>query len=399
MALRSEFWDSLIFQASHVDVALRHATTALGAFGERLYIHSVTTSENEAANKLQDFANSQYVKAIGELRNQMCCGKHQSVELTLMTCFIFILMEFLRGNEDAASTHLISGAEIIRQSYNFNIRDQFPFASRSGTSFATSLPAGFSYHAVCLYATIDRINASWLGDSPTGVVTTQTESLDFGPLICDGFTSVKQAQQYLAALLVTLRSNIVLTHDKPKPPDEKFQHAVPLHSKFFANLDDWALAMDAYQIRSQDNTTIQDSHKATILQLQHMCATLSLMASCESSEEDFYASLDGSFNYIVSLATTLLRPVNVMLDTSVFPTSRQLFMFKEGTIQPLYFTAIKCPNGKIRRKALSLLKAEPWREGAWDSAAMARIAERKVSHRAKRDFESFGDTLQLDFSL
>lgn len=111
MALRSEFWDSLIFQASHVDAALRDATTALGAFGERLHIHSVTTSENEAANKLQDFANSQYCKAIGELRSQMCGGKQQSVELTLMTCFIFILIEFLRGNEAAASNHMISGGE------------------------------------------------------------------------------------------------------------------------------------------------------------------------------------------------------------------------------------------------------------------------------------------------
>lgn len=391
MALRSEFWDSLIFQASHVDAALRDATTALGAFGERLHIHSVTTSENEAANKLQDFANSQYCKAIGELRSQMCAGKQQSVELTLMTCFIFILIEFLRGNEAAASNHMISGGEIILQSYNFNISDHFPFSSRSGTSFAPSLPAGFSHHAVYLYATIERICASWLGDSPTGVVTTQTESLDFGPLICNGFTSVKQAGQYLAALLVTLQSNIILTHDGPKPPHESFKDAVPLHSKFFANLDDWALAMDVYQIRSQGEISIQDSQKATILQLQHMCATLSLTASCVSSEEDFYASLDGSFNYIVSLATSLLRPVNVMLDTSLFPTSRQFFMFKEGTIQPLYFTAIKCHNGKIQRKALSLLEAEPWREGAWDSVAMARIAKRKINQKANRDPESSGD--------
>ena len=44
----------------------------------------------------------------------------------------------------------------------------------------------------------------------------------------------------------------------------------------------------------------------------------------------------------------------------------------------MYFTAIKCREKVTAHKAIDLLESEPWREGAWDSAAMAKIARRRI---------------------
>lgn len=389
--LHSDFLNPLVFQASHVDTALRHAVTAFGALGERLQIHEVISHpENEHANKLHDFAISQYYKAIGELRKQLCSGNQHSVELTLMTCFMFICIEFLQGNENGALTHLKSGLEILRRPQN-----SYLTAAQNRLSLTSSNPEGFDVHLVDLYTTLKRTAATWIGESLHGVVTTLTESLDFGSLIWEGFSTVAEAQKYLSKLLVQLRCNVVIIHNQPtRPADEEFQVGVPLHDQFFESLRNWALAMDAYLAQSRQAISCDHVHQATILQIQHTVATLMLSASCELSEEGFYSNCDLSFDYIVSLVTSLIRPVNVMLDSRLFPTSRQLFVFNAGTIQPLYFTAIKCCNPKIQRKALSLLSTSPWREGAWDSAAMASIAERKIKQRTEQEFSPC-DTLRF----
>ena len=46
-----------------------------------------------------------------------------------------------------------------------------------------------------------------------------------------------------------------------------------------------------------------------------------------------------------------------------------------------------------------MLYAEPLPEGAWDSTAVTKTADIKISHKAKWDFESFGDMPLPDFSL
>jgi hypothetical protein len=106
----------------------------------------------------------------------------------------------------------------------------------------------------------------------------------------------------------------------------------------------------------------------------------------EADEVRYYSALDSSFEQIVSLSTTLLLPVNVMGSSIVFPTAKKVFSFYEGVIKSLYFVAVKCVNIKICRKAISLLGTPPWREGAWESGSMMRIAKRKVSQLEKEGF-------------
>jgi len=49
------------------------------------------------------------------------------------------------------------------------------------------------------------------------------------------------------------------------------------------------------------------------------------------------------------------------------------FSSNSGLIQPLYLVAAKCRDGRLRREAIRLLGAKPWREGVWWSLGAARV--------------------------
>ena len=54
------------------------------------------------------------------------------------------------------------------------------------------------------------------------------------------------------------------------------------------------------------------------------------------------------------------------------------FSFTLQNFTTLYLTAIKCRNPNLRRRALSLLKTSPKREGFWDSSLVIKMVERVI---------------------
>jgi hypothetical protein len=47
-------------------------------------------------------------------------------------------------------------------------------------------------------------------------------------------------------------------------------------------------------------------------------------------------------------------------------------------IMPLYFAAVKCRHGRVRRKAISSLRSQQRQEGVWNSFLIAKVAERSM---------------------
>lgn len=91
---------------------------ALSAFHERCETHGVPLmtelgSASEPDTASDAFALQHYTKAIRLLRERLTNGT-QSYTVTLLSCILFITLEFLRGNAYSAITHLRSGLGIIR---------------------------------------------------------------------------------------------------------------------------------------------------------------------------------------------------------------------------------------------------------------------------------------------
>ena len=85
--------------------------------------------------------------------------------------------------------------------------------------------------------------------------------------------------------------------------------------------------------------------------------------------ETEYDAFDPEFEKIVTQAALLLQTLEA--GTKHKPTLA--FSFDLGVIPPLYLVVIKCRNPSIRKRALQLLKANPRREGVWDSVTAAAL--------------------------
>ena len=375
-AMKSSFWNSLILQTSQQDLAIRHGVIALGALGERLRINNVLTLDNEEANKRHDFACSQYCKAIQELRMQLCSESEHSTRITLLSCFLFICFEFLQGNDNGVLAHLRSGLNILRRS-QIN-----PFRIESTCHLrVTVLSQDFAYNVMQLFGLLDSLAALWLG-LPSYQNPIVDDCENFFP-VPEKFLSLQAAEESLFRHI----NQIYYLRDRssaraksalfPQMPDE----AIIQQQFLFSQSEQWLLRLEALLISAYDALTVEGLHRITIMRTNHKASALLLAVIFEPNEESFFAKHDASFEQIVSFSTSLLRPINVMLDDEIFPTSRQMFSFVEGIIQPLYFTAVNCRNSDICWKAVSLLSNAPWREGAWDSTAMAKIAARKLRER------------------
>jgi hypothetical protein len=63
--------------------------------------------------------------------------------------------------------------------------------------------------------------------------------------------------------------------------------------------------------------------------------------------------------------------------------SKLSFSFEMGFVCPLFVTATKCRDPKLRRKAIALLSALNRREGVWDSSGAAKVAEKMMQIEEK----------------
>lgn len=100
---------------------------------------------------------------------------------------------------------------------------------------------------------------------------------------------------------------------------------------------------------------------------------------------------DGTYNYEPSTSTfaEIVKSCASLLTTDAFKVyitnlPKTPFAFVFGMIHPLYITAIYCSDCTIRKKAIDILVMSPWREGAWNSAAMGKIAQRKLDEAEER---------------
>lgn len=376
--LGSVYWERLILQASHADAAMRHAAIAFGSLGERLQITNVMTFDNEDANRLQNIACLHYYKAIKELRKQISSGQERSVEFTLLACFIFICFEFLQGNESAVLAHLKSGIEIIRQS-DFQDRLYDP----NNLPLSLNESTDFGHHVAIVFGVLDRIAANWVAAPSFGMPARLIPSLDYGPLLSEGFPNIDKANEYLNNLNSQLNRVLpawAFVSSESNPAPKPLETSTPLIEGLRTTLDNWSRAMDAFMARSRHILSVQESQRATALMIYHRFSTLRLNTSFQASEEEPYRTSETDFNYIISMSTSLLRPIDatICFRGSENERSRRLFSFECNIIYPLYFTAIHCQDPEIQKEALSLLSTSPFREGAWDSATMARIAERRI---------------------
>lgn len=393
----SGFWSTLLFQTSLNEPAVFHAILALSS------VHKSGVMKTSKEHDL--FTWEHYMKAISHLQPHFSPKRNDqtSVRVALITCVVFVSLEFLRGHFETAQTHLRNGIKILRQREICSNEQQegfLHFQSRREPADDSIVEVfsrlhlqvelfKISYHhprTIILDAELDdpvsrfnSTNAAWKqmerllnkilyfthearrqAASQPGVYRPSEEVIDYQ----------QRVQADLARwhnMYTTFRQNV--EHGRPGKPEKYF---LDTHSEvdiqrgyqLIATYHTMAKIMADTCLHPNDES-IYDSHTDQFILLGEQFVMLRGRVGPEPSF---------SHSHLGSPATMSDSIIDI------------------GGIPLLYYLATKCRVHCIRLQAIKLLESITHREGIWDARIAACVA-RKVMEVEENDFYSKFNTM------
>lgn len=374
----SLFWETLVFQASAQEPAVRHAVVALSAaHRSNLSSESMPTMYGMDAER---FTLLQYNKAIHHLRGVTTGGSSKNaLRVTLITCMLFVTLEYLRGQHKMGSAHLGYGIQLLT-----NISTTAPHTSMAPSILSPE--EDFVHDALVeSYARL-TIQSAMFGHVPSHlcmiVRDPQLHALPYR------FSSLVEARQTLDDLLTRIHYLERHIHSVPADDDPGMDpEAFDTQRRIMADLLLWRKAYNA-SLSLLTTDACKEKIGFLLLRIYHEMAMI--MASvCLSREGEMV--FDAYTNDFVRIITaffdvrrfwsTISIPIkeqNLGLQNGQSECNGYSFTIESGFIPPMYYTGLKCRVLKIRRLAIRLLRAAPHREGLWNGPLMADVLEEVV---------------------
>jgi len=137
-------------------------------------------------------------------------------------------------------------------------------------------------------------------------------------------------------------------------------------------LQEWHLTFQNTPFNSFSSTENTKTTAGVLLLQLHHIVSCKLAQTAFWSSELAYDELMADYQQIISLTERLIR------ETGSIWIGTPIIYFDIGVIGPLFFVSLKCRHPIIRRKAISLLKQAPDREGMWVRDTCVQYAEMKM---------------------
>jgi hypothetical protein len=306
------------------------------------------------SNNGRRFALQHYNESITRLAGVLS-NANQSIEVILVNCIVFIGLELLLGNTQGAMAHLRCGIRILRTWQERSSDNSSPYSELMGR-YLMPIFRHMNLHASAMYGPL---------------ALPQPEHLSVRKV--KRHEIFKDLVEARAVLLDIMNEGLLLANqrstfgEKPSRDKAAFQQKQSLLSRG----RHWEKAFDALLSEpSKKFLDLQDSQKAALLKLKHKTAKIWIENALNTDEISFDKHvLD--FEDIISLAeATFERELELLTGEEYANFSVQMQVIS------LYYTAIKCRNPLIRRRALALLEHCSRTEGFWDSKMVIKVAQR-----------------------
>ncbi|KAI9743659.1 MAG: hypothetical protein M1818_002975 [Claussenomyces sp. TS43310] len=368
----SPFWDTVALQASSNEPAVLHAILALGAVHKREVLDvDKPRTNHDMHDRQEQFILRQYSEAINCLQPHFLSRTKESVRIALISCLLFVSLEFLRGHYRTGHSHLQNGLKLVDGKFTSNL---WP-----------------SYDAIdqCIMETFVRLQlqVQMFGQNTVPVYSLGQSSVFGFP--ATNFTTLARARQHLEYLLKEIfhlsqlrRHPAVCQQDPPSP------ELLEAQSRVRAELEAWFRVLVASIDGLQVHTDTRAAFSYRFLSLYHTMAGIMVETCLETASESTYEKFTSSFISLLAQAVDIPEALYLIaINDSVsghgfapFGSTADI-----GWIPPLYYTALKCRKHRIRIHAVKLLSSTLHREGIWDSRLAGYIAQ-EVMKIEERDF-------------
>jgi hypothetical protein len=317
----------------------------------------------------EQFMLSQYGKAIGHLQPHFESNNKGSVRVALITCVVFICLEFLRGHFRTGQKHLENGLKVLREMYG---------------------ESGDDDGVLRLKPSSDPIDG-WIGEAFSRLQVQEllfTQSWHDQVLLLRDpephltiFGSLPQAWEPVERILQEIFHLGQQSHRQQISSD-----ALATSQNIQTSLAQWLDALESSRaiLLSQDPI----GFACEMLSLYHSMACI-MVSTCLSSSPTSFDTPDNTAQFlsILSLAAYIWDFRRVESRVMVLPGNRismSRSVIDMGWIPPLYYTVLNCRIHRVRLHAMRLLEASSHREGISDAKVAACVA-RKVMELEERE--------------
>lgn len=377
-----DFWTSAVLQVSHSEPAVLHASIALSALHQKSVIGGMSAPMQDMTDKVVQFSLFQFNKAISLLHKRLQdTPDRETGRVLLLCCILFISIEILRGHYGTAMLHLYNGRNIL---YNHLAHSRY--VGREDTLVLSSTSQSVEDELVEIFARLDIQSTNFGLNAPRFRLITENLSTSKEAQIPHSFSGLREARQHFDMIANAIHRFLTMSAD-PEFHNPANPSAVAQQTDLLTKLQGWSQAFEKLLPRlstgpaqhPDSNATLRETKTALLLRLHHTFLRVKLSVGLACGVETTYDKFIADFNVIVSLAEDLIGIGRQTGSGSPpLPLPLPTFFLDVGLIQPVYFTAIKCRNPKLRRRALAVLSSHPHREGMWDATLLATIAARII---------------------
>ncbi|KAJ5734265.1 hypothetical protein N7493_003051 [Penicillium malachiteum] len=371
----SDFWETLVLQASAQEPAVRHAVVALSA------AHRFDRTDQPWAIPVtygfdaEQFTLQQYNKAIHFLRATVGPTNPYTLRVALITCLVFVTLEFLRGQYKMGSAHLRYGIKLLS-----NISSPHP---RSLFSPNILSPAeDFAHNSLIDSYSRLTVQSALFGQIPSNLCISTRDPKEHA--IPYTFSDIFDARCTLDDLLNRVHCLKRYYYDVYSEESQDKSSMFETQKRILADLSLWRKSFNASIPHLDSEESSGQKFRTMLLSVYYEMATI--MASvCLSDDEMIFDSYTDNFIAILKGFTDLWNlwagvTVQVKKIKDIFSAPESdlechEFTVESGFIPPVYFTALKCRIPQIRRQAVRILKAAPHREGVWNGALLAKVLD------------------------
>ncbi|KAI0394872.1 hypothetical protein F5Y17DRAFT_231718 [Xylariaceae sp. FL0594] len=337
------FWTHLTMQFGQMEPAVRHSMVAVASLYEEVH-------RNPNAVYLQpdnDIALKHYNAAIHYLKEM------DNESLVLLVCVMFICVEFLRGNRQAAAEHCRHGISILSR-----VENAYPWTKEYLSPIFRRLSLIPTFFSV--------------GDKEP------FQMLGLDDVLPASFASLGDAEYYLEGLLgrtfKLVRSGdayrLGSLRKQPVPPELLTEQSLTR-----AKLDQWHSLFRRWAFTSPPSGRAAIEH----------CNNLMRYRICRVWVETPFAYFETEYDKHID-TFRLMVDCAAAMQTSTYCLSKPKFTFEMGFMPLLYFVVVKCRCLETRLQALKLMRIMgAARENLWDIAVMFAAARRiiEIEHGAR----------------
>lgn len=358
---------------AYSEPAVRHALIALG------YLHS--TEDGTMRHARSRFAGQMesrtllrhYTKSVRSLADRMSEATYRP-EIGLVTCLLFVCIEFLRSNYHTAFTHLTSGLKLISQ-FQQQDRHDLSLSSPLANSSAIVVPPR-ARMSTMIHDELDPLFERAMACAMMYGVSIE----DFTQIV------MPKLDHYQSLRLNNIRELQISSH---RLRNQSILHIRKMTRILFLDPDHVFTAAELSE--QQTMLACQRAWREVVLKFadsyfhsksDEFVVDTTLMhwnvyhiwSSCLASTSQT------AFDKHLPAFRTILQHARRMIDSiEVRPIQHTArFSFEISLIPAVDFVAQRCRCPTTRREALSLLERNPPREGLWDAQQHALLSRRLI---------------------